>query len=335
VFSSFLPPIIWAAIFALVFYPLYDRTLRQFRGRTQLASLAMTTLVTLLLVLPTISLSSAVTGEAAGLYRQVDDYVRSGRLNQTIEQLRQSRPGRLLQRLSREGPPIDYAANIQRVVDTVSSQATTFARNVATFVLDFVIMVFTLFFFFRDGDRMYRALRDVIPMDPEHKETIFRRLYETLSAVVRGMLLTALVQGLLTWAGLWVLGVPFSAFLGVVATFLSFIPLVGAAGVWVPAALYLFFAGDVIRALVLVAYGTLGISMIDNVMRPFLIGERTRLPTLFLFFGILGGVEAYGVLGVFLGPVLLAISVAFLQIYKEQYATADSAPTSPAASAAV
>jgi predicted PurR-regulated permease PerM len=320
ILSPFLGPILWAAILALLFYPLYQRVLRRVHGNATLAALALTALVTAAIVLPTVSLSSVVTRESAGLYEQLTDFVRSGRLNQTVQGMRDSGPGRLVQRLSRAGWEIDYAALVQRAADATSSQVTTFARNVAVFVLDFTIMIFTLFFFFRDGESMVRGLRDLIPMSAEDKDAIFYRLYDTLSAVMRGMLVTAIAQGILMWLGLAILQFPYAAFLGVLTAVASFIPLVGAAGVWVPCTIYLFATGAPVRALILLLYGGLVISVTDNVLRPLVIGERTRLPTLFLFFGILGGVEAYGVLGLFLGPVVLAIVVAFAQIYKQQYA---------------
>jgi len=198
---------------------------------------------------------------------------------------------------------------------------TTFARNVALFLLDFSIMLFTLFFFFRDGDRMVASLRRLIPMDPIDKDAIFRRLYETLSAVMRGMVVTAVVQGLLLWIGLTLLGVPYAAFLGVASGMLSMLPLIGSAAVWIPCVVYLAVAGLPIKAICLAVYGTLVVSTVDNVLRPLVNGDAPRLPTLFLFFGMLGGVEAYGILGIFLGPVLLSIVVSFIQIYQDQYTT--------------
>jgi predicted PurR-regulated permease PerM len=320
VFAPFLGPIVWAAILTLVFYPLYERVRRGLGGNATLAAFVLTALVTTAIVVPTISLSSVVTRESAAFYQQVTEFVNSGHLKQTVEALQESRPGRLLKRLSRQGWEVDWGAIIQRTADTVSSHATAFARNVAVFLLDFSIMLFTLFFFFRDGERMFRGFRDLIPMDPQHKDAVFHRLYETLAAVMRGMVVTALTQGVLCWIGLTLLGFPYSAFLGVLAGVFSLFPIVGAAGVWVPCTLYLAFAGELVRATVLLVYGTLVISMVDNVLRPLLIGGRARLPTIFLFFGILGGLEAYGVLGLFLGPVLLSIVVAFVKIYQEQYA---------------
>ena len=325
VFSGFLTPIIWAAILAMLFFPLYTIVLRWCGGRETLAAFALTLGITAGVVLPTVSLSSVITREGASLYHRVSEYVTSGELNATIQRLHASRFGRLVDRL--EAYEIDWNAAARSSVDTVSSvivsQVTSVARNVAVFLLDFTIMVFTLFFLFRDGERLYRGLRDVIPMDPGHKDAIFSVLYQTLSAVTQGMVATAVAQGVLTWVALWSLGLPYTAFLGVVAGFLSLIPFVGAAGVWIPCTIYLAASGDLVRAIILLVYGSLVISMVDNVLRPLLIGGQTRLPTLFLFFGILGGVQTYGVLGIFLGPVLLAIVIAFIRIYQEQFSTVE------------
>lgn len=329
VFSGFLAPIIWAAILAMLFFPLYTIVLRWCGGRETLAAFALTVVITAGIVLPTISLSSVITSEAASLYQRFSAYVSSGELNESIQRLRgASRLGRWVARL--EGYEIDWAAAARSSVDTASalivSEVTMVARNVAVFMFDFTIMVFTLFFLFRDGERLYRGLRDVIPMDPRDKDAIFGVLYQTLSAVTQGMVATSVAQGVLTWVALWALGLPYTAFLGVLAGFLSLIPFVGAAGVWIPCTIYLAATGDLVRAVILLVYGSTIISMVDNVLRPLLIGGQTRLPTLFLFFGILGGVQTYGVLGIFLGPVLLAIVIAFVRIYQEQFATAEAGP---------
>jgi predicted PurR-regulated permease PerM len=333
VIEPFLAPIGWAALLALVFYPLYLAVLRRWKGRSTAAALALTTLVTAAVVVPTVSLSSVVTSESVGLYQQLSAYVSSGNLNERVKNLRDSPVGRLVQRLNRQGWEIDVGELLRGVAERVSNftvaQMTAIARNVAVFLLNFTIMVFTLFFFFRDGEHMYRGLRELIPMDPEHKDAIFYRLYETLSAVMRGMLVTAVVQGILTWIGLLAVGVPYAAFLGVFAAFMSMIPVAGPVLVWLPCAVYLALTGGMVRALILLTYGTIAVSMADNVLRPRLIGDRAHLPTIFLFFGMLGGVEVYGFLGIFLGPVLIAAVVAFLNIYKEEYATEESAAAAP------
>ncbi len=329
VFAPFLSPILWAVILAMLFYPVHARLLPRLRSRSTAAALLSTLLVIIAMVGPMLSLSSIVTREAASLYEHVTEWVRSGRINDTVAQLRASHLGKLAQGLGRTGIEIDYVQLVQRIADLLSAQVTALARNVALFFFDFLIMLFSLFFLFRDGERLYRGLHDVIPMDRAHKEAILHRLYETLTAVVRGMVVTAIVQGVLSWLGFWVLGLPYPAFLGVVAGLVSLVPAVGAAGVWIPCAIYLAVAGEGVRALLLVVYGTVVISMVDNFLRPLLIGGQTRLPTLFLFFGMLGGVQVYGFLGLFFGPVLLAVVVAFVKIFKEQYAIAETEEIAP------
>jgi predicted PurR-regulated permease PerM len=188
------------------------------------------------------------------------------------------------------------------------------------FLFDFLIMSFSLFFLFRDGEEFYHILRDLIPMEPEHKEQVFHRFYETVSAVVQGMVATAVAQGVLVGFGLWVLDIPFSLFLSFASALFSFQPFGGAAAIWLPCVCYLGLAGAWGKAMMLLGYGIVVVSGADNVLKPLIIGGRTKLPTFFLFFGILGGLDAYGFLGIFLGPVVLATIMAFVNIYKEVYA---------------
>jgi predicted PurR-regulated permease PerM len=140
------------------------------------------------------------------------------------------------------------------------------------------------------------------------------------------MIATALAQGVLAGLGFWALGMPFSFFLACAAALLSLQPLGGSAVVWLPCALYLGFAGSWTKGVILIVYGALIISGVDNVLRPLIIGGRTNLPTFFLFFGILGGLQAYGFLGIFLGPVVLATIMAFVKIYREEYAQETAIP---------
>jgi len=205
------------------------------------------------------------------------------------------------------------------VSEFIVGQAKSIAKNLFRFLFNFLVMTFSLFFLFRDGETLYRTLRDLIPMEPEHKDAIFVKLYEAVSAVVQGMIVTGATQGMLAGIGFWVLGLPFTFFLGCASAFFSVLPIGGAAVVWVPCALYLLLSGPWIKALILLVYGTIVISGVDNVLKPLIIGGRMRLPTFFLFLGILGGLRAYGFLGMFLGPVLLATLVAFVNVYREEY----------------
>lgn len=323
--SLFLVPLIWAVILVLTFYPVYTFLLQLLRHRATVTALLMTLVILLLVAVPVFFFSRILTNEALDLYRQLRDAAQSGELQRFLSGWRETRLGQVWQQW---GPQVtesefDLAGLALRAANATSQfivgQASLVARNVFVFLFDFLIMSFSMFFLFRDGEGFYRTLRDLIPMEPAHKEEIFHRFYETVSAVVQGMVATAVVQGVLAGIGFWAVGMPFSFFLACASAFFSLLPLGGAAAVWVPCVIYLAASGLWGRAAILLVYGAVIVSGVDNILKPLIIGGRTKLPTLFLFFGILGGLKAYGFLGIFLGPVVLATIMVFVNIYKEEY----------------
>jgi predicted PurR-regulated permease PerM len=328
IFRVFLVPLTWAALLAFIFYPLHVPLTQVLRGRNSLASFCFTTVVILVVMVPTILGIIVLANESVALYQSGGELLASGRLQEFFEKLKASAPARtskivipLLQSWN-----IDLAGMAMSAGNALSSflmsQAAGIAKNLATFVVDFFLTTFALFFFFRDGARMINAIRGILPMEPAHKDMVLARLYDTLSAVVQGTLAVAALQGGLLGVGLWALGVPFAILLGCAAAFSALLP-VGATGVWGAVAVYLLIAGSFWRAILLAVWGTLVIGTVDNVIRPLIIGERAEIPTILLFFGILGGLQAYGLLGVFLAPVVIAMVVAFFRIYKERYSTAE------------
>lgn len=329
VFSFFLAPLTWAAVLALVFYPLYSLVHRGLRGYDNLAAFLFTTAVILIVIVPTIILSLLLVRESVQFVQWAREIYESGRFQDWIEALRQSAPGTLWEGVApvlREWR-IDPATAGLRAGDAASKflveQVAQAAANALEFVSNFFFVTFALFFFFRDGERLVMKFRDLLPMESRHKDAIFLKFYEALSAVVQGTLITAGVQGVLAGIGFWFLSVPFAVLLGGVTAFLSILPF-GTSLPWIGAAIYLAFSEEYLRAILLTGWGVLIIGSADNVIRPLIIGERTQIPTVFLFFAILGGLRAYGFLGVFLGPVLIAILVAVLRIYREEYAGVES-----------
>src|SRR5205085_4498573 len=185
------------------------------------------------------------------------------------------------------------------------SQMGDLAKNAFNALMSFLVMIFTLFFFFKDGRRLYHSLYRLIPMEETHKYQIFQKLDMTLNAVVQGIVVTAIVQGLLAGAAYWFLDVPFPIILTCLTALLSLLPFGGTALVWGPAAIYLFGVGPVWKAVAMLVWGTVVVTMTDNFLKPLLIGQGAGIPTLFLFFGILGGLAAYGFIGLFLGPIFI------------------------------
>jgi predicted PurR-regulated permease PerM len=331
ILSFFVGPLSYAGLLAFICYPLHTRLRRALNGREGLAAGLMTAAVVLLVILPTISLLTMITTESVSLYRDLEEFVRSGRLQDMMERAKSSRLGELWVDFSprlggvRDNLP-ELALNASQVVSGfLVAQAPAAAANIVRFVVYFFLTAFTLFFFFRDGERMVRGMRDLIPMDATNKDAILHRFSDTLSAVVLGSVMTALAQGVLGGLAYWALGVPFAVLLAGATAFLSLLPY-GGPMVWVGVVIYFGIEGDYVRAAIMAAWGVLAIGSADNVIRPLIIGGRTQIPTVLLFFGILGGLQVYGFLGMFLGPAIIAILVAFARIFREQYAT-DSART--------
>ncbi|HEX2056258.1 MAG TPA: AI-2E family transporter [Nitrospiraceae bacterium] len=327
ILSPFFYPIMWAVVLAATFYPLHAKLLDRLQGRRHVAAVMMTALVMAMAVLPAVYLIFLGINEAVQAYDTTTQWFRQGRLRElgvAISQLpliggiSQELFGRLI--LANSGRLESSFLEGGKAVSTfLLAQGADLAKNALLFVTDFLVMVFTLFFLFRDGDSLYTGLYEAIPLDPDHKAKIFERMDGTIRAVVQGTLVTALAQG--TAAGLtyWALGVPFAIFLGALSAILSLLPFGGTAIVWIPIAMYLFFSGSIVKGLVMVAVGAGLVGLMDNLLQPLLIGTKAQLPMLFLFFASLGGLASFGLLGLFLGPILLAVLLELFRIYREEF----------------
>jgi predicted PurR-regulated permease PerM len=334
--APFFGPLVWAAILALTFYPLTEGLTRVFRGRRAIASLVLVLTVIAVVVLPSIYLGSLIVSQTSAAYERVQRMAQDGELGRMIDQLRASRPGLLWQRVT--GPflaqvHLDPAALVVGATNWLSQQVvgqtTALAKNVLLTLVNFVLMLVALFFFFRDGERMAGRIRDLLPMEPKHKAVVFGRLYDTLTAVVQGMILTAVAQGVLAGIGYWLIAdLDLALFLAFLTGLASFLPLAGPAFVWGGVVIYLLIDGATGRAIGMALWGGLVVSTVDNFVKTLVIGGRARLPTFLLLFALLGGLNVYGFLGVFLAPVILAILLAFTDIYREIYATAPATTSS-------
>jgi len=204
------------------------------------------------------------------------------------------------------------------------SQGVDFARNALLLATDFLIMLFTLFFVFRDGAHTCDTIIRAIPLEEEHKAKILERLNTTMKAVVRGTLLTAVAQGATAGVAYYLLGVLFSVFLGALSGLLSMLPIGGTAIVWVPVALYLLLSGAVAKGVILIGVGIGLVGLMDNLLQPLLVGGKARVPVLPLFLATVGGLAYFGFLGLFIGPILLAVVLVTFVIYREEYQQQES-----------
>lgn len=335
VFQPFVSPVAWAIILRFVFQPVHIHMPRLVGERPNLAAFLSTLVVMLAVGIPAVAISGILTQEAVDAIQQVKRFIQAGGVEQWGEQLRTLAWIPFWEWLSPWLSPIELDLKglalraLNAVADFLVEQMTTGAANLFVILVKYILMLLTLFFVFRDGEAFYHWVRTTIPLPAAQQARVFDRLAATITAVTYGIGITAIVQGILAGAAYWVLGVPFPAFWGLLTSVVAPIPLGGTGLVWVPAGIYLIATESWMRGIVLLAWGAMVVSTIDNVLKTVLISERTRLPSLLLFFAILGGLKAYGVLGVFLGPLLLAFVITGLTLYRESTSQATSEPEMP------
>jgi predicted PurR-regulated permease PerM len=333
IFSPFLTAVAWAAILAIVVYPLYGWLLKVLKGRRTLAALIVTVLITLLIVFPAIRASFFLSQETVDLARTLRSAVEGNELEAWAGKPWVKDLVLLWETVSQELALFDIdlrtsvLQGVQMASGYVASQVKAIAQNVFLFAINLVIALFSFFFLLRDGRELSEKVRSLLPMEPAHKEQLFQNIVNALFAVVHGALITAMVQGLLAGLGYWGLGLSFAILLGVTTAFTALFPIGGSFLVWFPASLYLgLVQGPLWKGIALFAWGALIVGSIDNFLKPLLIGNRLRLPVLFLFFSILGGLRMFGIIGLILGPVLLALLVALLDLYMKDYGKIEEQP---------
>ena len=327
ILRPFLKALIWAAILAVLFYPAYAWLVKAFKGKTTLAALTIISLITLVVVLPGIQVIGFLADEVAELVKTVAALVNG----ESLESWKENPWIRSLLRwwsmLGIGLAQLKFEVDWKKVVvegaqvssGAILSQAKGVAQNLFLFVANVLLVLVTLFFFLRDGATFCYRLRRLLPMDPEHQERLFSNIVNAVTAVVHGCLVVGMIQGFLAGLAYWVLGVPYALVWGVVTAFFALLPVGGSTLVTVPASIYLFVQGDIIRGVLLLIWALGVVGTVDNVLKPIFIGSRLKLPILFLFFGILGGLAVFGALGLVLGPVLLALLAALLDLYIEAY----------------
>jgi predicted PurR-regulated permease PerM len=329
--SPFLDGILVAITLALVFYPVHARFLRWTRGRTNLAAGASVTTLFLIVIVPAAFFLGLLGQQAAAIYPWAQEQVVEIRQNPNVA-IGDRLPGPVKKVWTKgqdlmEKAGVNPQGTILRAVELLGRKASSLGasvvKNIFLLLFQTVIMIFTLYFIFRDGIRLSEQIVSLIPMESAYKTHILNRLNQTLTAVVRGMFVTASVQGILAGIGFAVAGVRFSVVLGFATAFFALIPFVGAAALWLPIGVFLFLKGWVAQGIGILLWGTLVVSMVDNFLRPYIIGEKAELPVVFLFFGTLGGLQAYGPVGLLVGPLTVASVLAFAKIYGEQLARSE------------
>lgn len=318
----FLSALLWAGIVTLALHPLYRRLLGLVRGRASLASGVMTLVTAVLIIGPAVAALTALASQSVGLYHWATGLIQSGRLADVWSRIAESPLGSLLSLPAFEDLDIHgfVVENLGEISSGVAAQVGGLLKNTLLLAVNLIIMIVALFFFFRDGERHSEEVVSLLPFTAAQKEGMARRFKDTFDAVIAGLFFIALLQGLLTGVGFALFGVPFPVLWGFLAAFLALLPVGGTALVWIPGALYLVLTGATVKGVLLAAWGLVLVSLPDNLLKPLIIGRKARIPTFFLFLAILGGIKAYGFLGILFGPVVVTLLTAVVQIYREEFA---------------
>lgn len=311
-------PLFLAIITATLFYPIYEYLLKFFRNKSFISSFVATLLVFFVIVLP-------LTWMAILIFNEVRDFLTSIDINGLLKTTfsTESYKKHVEPFIQKHNLPIDLPALAKDVI----SKTLVFIYNLwpklleraASFIFGFMVMHFTLFFLFREGRSVLKVVSDLSPFKKEHHQRLIHESRNMIYACVYGYLITALVQGVLAYFGFWIVGVDAPLVFGALTFIMSLVPVLGAASVWIPIAIWLFAKGDTSWGIFMVIYGVILISSIDNFLRPLLMKGRANIHILILFFSLLGGIFLFGPIGILFGPVLAALFSACLRIYREDY----------------
>jgi predicted PurR-regulated permease PerM len=338
IFRPFFGPLYWAFLLGFLLFPLNRWVRGRMGGRNGAAALLLTLAVTVGIMVPA-GIATALFARQAvelgqGLAERADEYKVSG----VEDVLALPVIGRVLewleQRLSLDPARVRQAAveAVQNAIHFLLTHGRAALFGTLGFIADFFVTLFVLFFLFRDGDAIVHRVKRLIPFDEKRKETLARRLEDVTRAVFYGTVVTAIAQGILLGLGFWISGLPSPVVFGALAAVASFIPFVGTGLIWVPAVIYLFVQGVVWKVIFLAVWSFLVVGSADNFLRPLLVSGRAQIGTLSVFFGVLGGLAAFGFIGLFLGPVILAFVLALIQFAEESPAAPAMPPAPPPAS---
>ena len=317
----FLKPVAFAIILAVVFYPVHERMLRATRQRNGLSALFSTLLVLVLFGVPSFIITTLAANEAVTAAHYLS---RRSAEEGGVAMFATKLAAPLLHYIGRWVDLSKYdfytivSANAQRVSVTMVGFGADVLGNLAKFAIDSLITFVILFFLFREGKELADRTGRLMPLSPAQVARLYRNVSDTIIANVYGILSVGVAQGLLTGIAMKIVGMPSSLLLGLGAGFASIIPVVGSSLVWAPVAIYLLFSGLIWQGVFLVIWGVVVVSSADNIIRPWVVGGRVELHPMVLLFFILGGVEAFGFIGLFLGPVVASVLAALFAILREE-----------------
>jgi predicted PurR-regulated permease PerM len=321
VLKPFYEPIFWAAVIAIISFPIQRRLEGKLKHHHNLSALLTLLFCVTLIIIPVLFVLFTLAQEGVAFYQRLE----AGQIDIAgfLEKLKEFFP-RLQVLFGRLG--LDFENLNTRLAEMamaggsfLATQLVAIGQNTIKLIIDLILIVYLLFFFLRDGRQLVEVIVRAMPLGDARERLLFIKFSEMTRATVKGSLLVAMVQGLLGGMIFWVLGVGGAVLWGVVMALLSLLPALGAALIWFPAAVYLVVSGSVWQGIVLALFGLGVISTVDNILRPILVGRDTKLPDYLVLLSTLGGLWLFGLTGFMLGPLVAALFVAFWGIFMREF----------------
>lgn len=323
IFAPFVLPILWSALLALLFDPLNQRLLRRLHGRAGLAAGLLTAAAAMLIAAPAAVVVIVFTGQLSALIAKLEGVTTRYQISGPADIFQLPPIRAALQWLEGHLPvaSADVEAWIleggKNLLRTMAASGGTILLGMVGALVALLLTLFLLFFFLRDGRKIAARLIGAMPMPSEHKTILGHQLVSVTKAVVLGTLITAVIQGTLVGIGFALAGFPSPVVFGALAAGASLLPIGGTALIWGPGAIVLGAQGRWTAAILLAVYGVVIVGMVDNMLKPLFISGKAQISTLPVFFGVMGGLVAFGPIGMFLGPVVIALALALLQFAEE------------------
>ncbi|MGB9714916.1 MAG: AI-2E family transporter [Thermodesulfovibrionales bacterium] len=317
ILKPFLTPIAWAIVFSIVFYPVYVFILKYLKWKT-IAALLTLTIILIIILGPFSYLTYLLVIELKDLagYLETDmlDALESLLQHPSIRSITES----LLSILNLSEEELNQAIveNISRLGKEIVTKITKGATNVVTVSIDLIFMVFSIYFFLKDGPEFLSKVRDYMPFSETQKDRLVKQIRDIIISTIYGGVAVSIMQGTIAGLAFFILGISTPVVWGLATSIASFVPLLGASSIWVPATIYLFLKGAVLKGFILAIIGLFGISLVDNILKPIIIGGRTKMPIIVIFFSVLGGIKLLGLIGLIMGPLVIALFISVIEIFR-------------------
>ncbi|HEU4522131.1 MAG TPA: AI-2E family transporter [Thermoanaerobaculia bacterium] len=322
----FITAILIGAILVILTFPTFRRVCAKLKGRTEISAVVMLIGITVLLVVPALILSILLVQQA----NVVIERLQSGDAQQMIQRIDISDRLQFIRRFAPNFDPKTISPErlllpaIQRIPGWVARNGTAVLGGLAGVVIGFFLVLLSAYYFYVHGEAIVDELTELSPLPNSYDREFAKKFRDVIDATFRGQLMTAIAQGFATGIGLAIAGVPGAVFWGAVAALLSLLPMVGAAVVWVPAAIFLYISASMgerpyWQPIFLTIWGVGPVSLVDNVVRPWAMKGKAQLPAIPLLFAVLGGLQAFGFVGLVIGPLVFSLLMTILDIYKRTF----------------